>query len=352
MFGFRFGKSRAPAWKDLSSEQRRAVASRIARGVKALQSGPRYKLVSGTDEWQRERGATERKNEDQILGAGGRGRMLDLARNAARNSSTFNGILKQLDLNVVGVDGGKAVFNFADQGAARRTREAFAQWTRDVDFFDGLNLNTMLKIILKTYVLGGDMVLLFDDGLVEDSGKLLVYEPDEIGDTTEEALKRRYGAQARQSLGRVYNGNGRFIGAVVSRSQRGNDVFDPKLSYFLRRDPDAPDFDSPWLMPRNVFRAAQGRGIPPMASSLATTLDLEDLCGFELAAAKKNAQTLAQVLQDAGSSEGEAALPSVFDTDTDFSGMTDEEIEEAAAQESQPQPTMSLDKVNAAGAVY
>jgi len=132
------------------------------------------------------------------------------------------------------------------------------------------------------------MVLMFDDGLIEDSGKLVIYEPDEIGDTTAEALASHYGQYAKQSLGRVYNGNGRFIGAIVSRSQRGADVFDPSKSYFLRRDPDASMFDSFWMMPRNVFRVAQGRGVSPMAASLATILDLEDLCGFELAAAKKN----------------------------------------------------------------
>lgn len=94
-------------------------------------------------------------------------------------------------------------------------------------------------------------------------------------------------------MGRIYNSNGRFIGAVVSRSQRGQTIFDPAQSYFLRRDPDASMFDSFWLMPRNVFRVAQGRGVTPLAASLATILDLEDLCGYELAAAKKNSQTLA-----------------------------------------------------------
>lgn len=215
----------------------------------------------------------------------GRGAMLDLARNAARNSSTFNGILKQFDLNAVGTKGGKAIFDFDNSEAIK---EQFSKWTRDADFFDGLSFNTVLKLILKTYILGGDMVLMFDDGLLEDSGKLVIYEPDEIGSTTPEALASHYGSYARQSLGRVYNSNGRFIGAIVSRSQRGSDVFDPSKSYFLKRDPDASMFDSFWMMPRNVFRVAQGRGITPMAASLATILDLEDLCGFELAAAKKN----------------------------------------------------------------
>ena len=145
------------------------------------------------------------------------------------------------------------IFNFDD---STKIKNAFAKWTRDADFFDGLSFNTILKLILKTYVLGGDMVLMFDDGLVEDSGKLLIYEPDEIGNTTDEAIEQHYGEYARQSLGRVYNGNGRFIGAVVSRSQRGADVFDPSKSYFLARDPDASMFDNFWLMPRNVFRVA------------------------------------------------------------------------------------------------
>lgn len=289
MFGFG-KKKKAADWKDLSDSQRMAIATKIAKGVKALQSGPRYKLVSGTDEWQRERGIVERHSEDDIFNAYGRGKALDLARNATRNSSTFNAILKQLDLNVVGVKGGKAIFNFDNSDTIK---SAFSKWTREADFFDGLSFNTLLKLILKTYVLGGDMVLMFDDGLIEDSGKLVIYEPDEIGSTTDEAIRQHFGRFARQSLGRVYNGNGRFIGAVVSRSQRGADVFDPKQSYFLARNPDESWFDSFWLMPRNVFRVAQGRGVTPLTSSLATIIDLEDLCGFELAAAKKNAQTLA-----------------------------------------------------------
>jgi len=120
--------------------------------------------------------------------------MLDLARNASRNSSTFNGILKQFDLNAVGTKGGKAIFDFEN---AEAIKEQFSQWTRDADFFDGLSFNTLLKLILKTYILGGDMVLMFDDGLIEDSGKLVVYEPDEIGNTTPEALENRYGKYAR-----------------------------------------------------------------------------------------------------------------------------------------------------------
>lgn len=347
---FKRNKSKKPAnWKDLSNKQKQLVTRQL---IKAM-AGSRYKVVSGFDEFQREQGITEHKDEDQILNAYQRGRMLSLTRNAARNSPTLNGILKQFDLNAVGTEGGKAIINFDDIKLAKDMKSKFAMWTRSADFFDGLSLNTTLKLILKTYILGGDMVILFDDGLIEDSGKLLVYEPDEIGNTTDEALAKHYGKFARQSHGRVYNANGRFVGAIVSRSQRGIDVFDPTKSFFLHQDPDATMFDSKWMMPRNVFRFAQGRGISPMSSSLATVLDLEDLCGFELAAAKKNSQTIATIIQNASQVLDEGSLPSAFDTNTDFEGMTDEEIEAAVKEEADTKPvTMTLDKVKAAGVIY
>ena len=59
------------------------------------------------------------------------------------------------------------------------------------------------------------------------------------------------------------------------------------------------------------------------------------------------------MLQDVSTSNEDAVEPSAFDDDTDFSQMTDEEVEEVvkAAQQENVQ-TMTLDKVNAAGAIY
>lgn len=62
---------------------------------------------------------------------------------------------------------------------------------------------------------------------------------------------------------------------------------------------------------------------------------------------------IAQVLQDMSKLRDEEQLPSAFDSATDFSKMTDEEIEEAARQEAgTAEQTMTLDKVNAAGCIY
>lgn len=345
-------KKRTTTFSRLSRKQREAITSRIVRGVKALAlaSGGRYKVVNSSDTLLREGGSRETVGEDGILSPYQRARMLNMARNQARNSSTFNAILKQFELQAVGTVGGKATFVFDDGAKAERVKEAFAKWTRDADFFDGMSLNATLKVILNTYILGGDLVLLFDDGYIEDSGRVLVYEPDEIGDIPASALKKHYGEFAHQSQGRVYNANGRFIGVCVSRSQRGEEVFDPKRCYMLRRDPSVPSLESDWIMPRNVFRIAQGRGVSTLSSNLGTIIDLEDLCNFELQAAKKNSQTVAQVLQE---KEETTELPSAFDGGTDFSSMTDEELNAAADIESSiATQVVTLDQIKGAGAIY
>ena len=344
-----FRKSKS--WEDLTTQQKIDFTKKTIKAVNAL-SGARYKIVEGTDEWQRDRGVTETKGEDEILGASKRGKLLDLARNAVRNNPTFVTILKQFDLNAVGTEGGKAIVTFQNENFSKKVLKEFSKWTRTADFFDSLNLNTVLKIVLKTQLIGGDLVILFDDGLISDSGKILIYEPDEIGDTDEKEIEKRYGKKSYQRLGRVYNAFGQFQGCIVSRSQRGLDKFDPKSCYFLKRNPNGSFLDDLWLMPRNVFRVSQGRGITPTTSSLANIIDLQDYIGYEIAAAKKNAQTLATVTPTV--QEEETQLPSAFDEDTDFSNMTDEQIEQAVKtqMEDVPEKTITLDRIKAAGCIY
>lgn len=119
--------------------------------------------------------------------------MLDMARNQARNSSTFNAILKQFDYNAVGTEGGKAILTIPDTELAQELVRRFAAWTRNADFYDGLPFNQLLKLILKTQLLGGDCVLMIDDDIVEDSGRIMLFEPDELGEVPVDALASRYG---------------------------------------------------------------------------------------------------------------------------------------------------------------
>lgn len=101
-----------------------------------------------------------------------------------RNSSTFATIMKQFDLNVCGTKAGKAIFSFQDDSLNKALKASFSKWTRCADFFDGFSFNSVLKLVLKQVLIGGDCVILFDDKLIENSGKLVIYESDEIGDVS------------------------------------------------------------------------------------------------------------------------------------------------------------------------
>lgn len=178
----------------------------------------RYKIVDGVSQLMIEPSSQEVRTEDQILDPSRRARLLDLTRNLVRNSSLFNTILGQLTTNVVSTCGGKVVLSLPNEQTNKDLRKTFFSYTRNVDFYTGDTFNRMLKRVLREYVIGGDCVLLFDDGLVEDSGKVLVFESNEIVDVPLSAVEEHYGKGAWISQGKVYSPNGRHIGTVVSKS--------------------------------------------------------------------------------------------------------------------------------------
>ena len=312
-----------------------------------IRNQARYQIVSSPDEYNRPVGHTDTKCEDEILSAYKRGRLLDLARNAARNSSTLNTLLTTLTQNVVGTTGGKVILPLDSDKSIIRP---FARFTQNADFFDGISFNEVLRLILTTNILGGNTVAIFDNGIVTDSGKLLVFEPDEMGNTTEDALRFHFGKYAHQSQGLVYDAFGRNIGCIVSRACRGAETFDPAKCWFLHRDPDRLAWENDYFLFANRFRPHQGRGVSSLANVLGTIIDLEMLQGFELQGAKRNAQLLLQVLQS--EQQEEAQEPSAFGEDEDIQNMSDEEIEKLAAEEQGEVKTQRLEKFNSAAAEY
>lgn len=307
----------------------------------------KYNIVEGFGQSLIEQSNVETQNEDQILNESRRGRLLNVTRNLIRNSSLFNTILGQLTTNVVSSCGGKVILNFQNEQLNRNLKKYFSDFTRNSDYYNGTTFNHLLKNILREVIVGGDCVLLFDDGCIEGSGKILLFESDEIVNTTPAVIEEHYGKGAYQSLGKVYSPSGRHIGTVVSRSQRGCDIADADKCYFLHRDPNGNPLESYWFQPANQWR--KGRAVSQAASAVSTIHQLEDLVTSELLAARRNSQIFCWLTSKSKDAE---ELPSTFDTDTDFDSMTDEDIEKAVNEEAEQTQTISFQRARENSVVY
>ena len=178
---------------------------------------------------------------------------------------------------MVSTCGGKVVLSIPNEQTNKELKKLFYNYTRNVDFYTGDSLNHLLKRVLREYVIGGDVVLLFDDGLVEDSGKIMLFESNEIVNVAPNEVEARYGKGAWSSQGKVYNKNGRHIGTIVSKCQKNivGEFADPNKCYFLKRDPNGNPIDNYWYQFSSNWR--EGRGVSQAASAIATIHQLEDL---------------------------------------------------------------------------
>ncbi len=344
----------------LDAASRRHIARTMLAGLRKIGYYGRGKFnsVSGEDVRLRKRLPIETGPEDEALPSSERLRLIALARDMARNSAMMNGFLKQLELNVVGNVGGKASFKFGEEykASAVTMREAFAEWAAACDFFDGNSLGKLLRIALKTKYLTGDAVFLFDDGIIADTGKILLFEGDSIASFPDSYFRTHFpGYTQRQGI--IKDSYGRKVGAIVSASQRGKSTFEPYgpdgalAAWPLLRAPGAEWIDSPFYIYSNTYRANQGRGTPNVASSLDAIIDVEDMTKYELQSSKKNAQTLATVTYKG---EPGAPLPDGMEPPPRLDdNATDADIDAAAESiAGDAQDDLELDVLEGAGVLY
>lgn len=351
----------SPRFADLPAATRRLAATRIVGQIRRFGAFGAFKR-SGYDVVKVGNGQVENRpwisaetgGEDKILTQGERNRLISMSRNLSRNSEQLEGLLHQFEVNVVGTEGGKAIFSFGEgyEREEEELREAFAEWARSCEFFDDLSLQRLLKLALRTQIVGGNVVFAFDDDLVEDSGKIIAFEPDCIGNVAESEFKALF-PNLTQTQGIIKTANSRTVGVIVSWSQRG------QLEYTLRDAsgrlaawplirPEGMDWiESPFIIHRSPGRFNQGHGYSGLWSALATLQDLTDLQSYEIQSAKKNAQTLAQVTQ----SDAEPAQDLAAELDPDAVAPIAGASDDGAASEAEPLP-LDLDEMDAAGCVY
>jgi capsid protein len=230
-----------------------------------------------------------------------------------------------------------------------------ANWAQEAEYFDDLDLQDILKLALRTQMLGGDMVLVFDDGLTSDStGQVIAFEPDCIGDLATFAEKF---PNYTQHQGIIKNEIGKTVGVTVSWSQRGQSVYSEKIgeklaAWTLVKEPGKRWKDSHFTIFRGLGRFNQMRGMSRLWPALGTVSDLTDLQGFEVQAAKAGAQKIGQILSnDDAANQGEISADLNPDATAPIS------VEDAAAAineaaEEADQLPLEIDEIQGAGVIY
>lgn len=209
----------------------------------------------------------------------------NLGRDLERNYSPARGILHQMRVNVVGSQGKLRVNTDAGGGDAS---DWFNEvWAKDCDFRDDNDWSTILQNILASMLREGDALCVVDDDLVEDSGKLLTWESDQIAPLSEAALAASPFPKARQDNGILRDDWGRVLGYVTTR-KRGLPVVD-NIADATVWGRDAA------RLARNPWRLNQGRGVPSIITPASNYVDLYEILAGELATAKRAAKQYAYV---------------------------------------------------------
>ena len=348
---------RSVRFKQLSSSQQQKVARKM---LTMFSNGARYEPIDGATATQRAPSIVEIGNhgEDSALSLYNRNRITNQARNEMRNDPIFRSVDQQRRVNVVGTDGGKIILNFPD--AYEKQAEEWGNWFNSdwaptAEFTDQMHLNDLIKNALSSCDISGDVILLFDDGLLADSGRIRAFESDECANLESEAFQRRFAKFGyTQNQGRIYDTFGRFCGVVVgNRSGRGNLSHKEGECFVLLLDPDKDRRDAIFAMPRRAWRFNQGRGVTPMTSGINTAQDIHETVSNEIQAAKLNAKMVGQILdQSDDNSGGENPVPSEFapGEQPTPTATTEESADTVAADEAPA--AIDTDALDAIGAVY
>ncbi len=328
---FKRGNRRDVTWASLSPAQRDSVAHKIAGGVMGLANlahfGRGYEAVTSPFSEQRRAAVVETNGEDKQLTPAQRNKLVNLGRDMMRNAPERVAQDQQLRVNTVGCEGGKLYASFPEGygDAAEEVMHYFNKvWATKAEFTFRQNFNWILKTALTAQDVGGNVVLVFDDGILtggKGTGRVRGFESDEIAEIPQTEFEKRFPKSWTQSRGFVYNESGMFCGLFVSTSQRGKAVFDPSAGFMtLRLDPFDDAATPNFILLGDMRRFNQGRAVSPLVSALTALVDLHETVASEAQAAKLNAQMVGQIL------ESETAEPG-----PEGAGFDDREVEDATA---------------------
>jgi len=209
----------------------------------------------------------------------------NLGRELERNYSSARGIIHQFRMNVVGALGKLQVNAVGGEEAAAWFNGV---WAKDCDFRDAQHWSTVCQNVVAAIMREGDTLAVFDDGLIEDTGKLLFWESDQILPVSDALFKAKFPGEGNIQDGGIARDKwGRVIAYTVTGKRGLTEISDEKDLTVWKRDNA--------IMPRDPWRMNQGRGVPPMLTAAASLLDLYEMLARELQTAKLAAAQYAHI---------------------------------------------------------
>tara|TARA_Y100000310_G_scaffold333780_1_gene412048 strand:+ start:2746 stop:4323 length:1578 start_codon:yes stop_codon:yes gene_type:complete len=254
----------------------------------------RYKRATRLMKWDatepnrlREQPRTEKKDEGGIYDITKRLKGCNLGRDLERNYSPAKSMLHQIKVNVVG-SLGKLRINLDGDEGTEGTEWFNEVWSKDPDFRTDTDWSTELQNILGSEIREGDMLTVFDDDLIEDSGKLMTWEADQVVPVSDEVLKAKgYGEGFVQDNGIIRDSWGREV-AYCATGKRGIKLIDDPAQVTIWKRGQA-------RLVRNPWRLNQGRGTPSLLTPSTNFIDLYEILSCELMTSKRAAKQYAFV---------------------------------------------------------
>lgn len=211
---------------------------------------------------------------------------LNLCRDVVRNYSAGKSLEHQLKINVIGPSP-KIQVNTGDAFGTEATTWFNSVWSKDCDFRRERRFAKLAQLVVAAKKREGDLLVLFDDDMIRDTGKIILFESDLICDVTGEKLEALKLTGHTQQDGIILNKWGQEVGYVTTH-RRGQTSVPSKDATVWPRDPDDKSKNMVKLI-REDYRLVQGRGVSPMLAAVADFLDCYEMRSKELQSAKKAA---------------------------------------------------------------
>lgn len=225
----------------------------------------------------------ETTDEEGILTHWRRLHGLDLARDMLRNNPQVRGLAKTLRVSIVG-DQGKLCFTREGKWYEDAQDWFNDVWAHRADFLDGSTFREMLQAIVTALVFEGDVVAIFDDGILEGtvhgSGRIVLFDSDQICNLDEAGFAPIAARGFTQTQGVIRDRLGRKCGIVVT-SRRGRTEVPLDEALVLSMSPTSRD-DECWTHVARKFRSRQMRGAADIIPALQSAIDAYTMLALEL----------------------------------------------------------------------